>query len=126
MLKMIKAACLFFIIATLSACVFKFGDIDSIKKGNELAIDCKPDEALKALDAAEQSEGLAVILADYEREAILRETGRIEDAEAVKAARDSRTDLDEKTKVDAEASILETVQNIRKEREKRTGSPKCK
>ena len=38
-------------VSLLSACsVFKVGEIDAVKEANELAIDCKTDEALAAVD----------------------------------------------------------------------------
>ena len=112
-------------VMALSACSFFYGDIKSARKAIDLAIDCQTDEALNTLVETEEGGGIAAIMADFEREAILRDAGRLEEAEAVKLARDNRTDIDEKTKNDAEQSILELVQRIQEEREKKTGSPDC-
>lgn len=80
---------------------------------------------MNAVEQTEESGGIAAIMADFEREAILRDAGRIEEADAFKAARDQRTDIDEETKVSAEKAVLDLVQSIRKERKEKTGSPNC-
>ena len=64
------------IVPLLSACLFEFGDTDSVKEASELAIDCKADEALAAVDRALQGGGLGAGIADLLRVAILRDAGR--------------------------------------------------
>jgi hypothetical protein len=49
----------------------------------------------------------------------------VKEVEAFKTARDNRTGMDEVTKTSAEKSVPDLVENIPKEREKKTGSAKC-
>ena len=113
-----RAICLFALTGVLFAC--------AIANSLKLAVHCQTEQALSKLDDAEKSGGLTAKLAILEREAILREAGRINEAEAVRAKRESQPGTTEKDKADAEKAVQDTVQNIRKEREKQTGTPVCK
>jgi hypothetical protein len=101
----------------LSAC--------AVASGMKMAVNCQTEEALNVLEEAGKGSGLTSRLAILEREAVLREAGRIEEAEAVRKERESQPGMTEKDKVEAEKAILDTVENIRKEREKRTGKAMC-
>lgn len=108
----------FVIVATfISSC--------TVVKTLKLAVNCQTDEALKVTSKAEASGGLKGQLAILEHEAVLREAGRIEEAEVVRVKRESQPGLTEKDKADAEKAILETIENIRKERKKQTGTDSC-
>jgi H2-forming N5,N10-methylenetetrahydromethanopterin dehydrogenase-like enzyme len=126
MTRTISTVFIIFAALTLSACSLFYGNMESARKAIDLAIDCQTDDALKTADQTEKGGGIAGIMANHEREAILRDVGRIQEAEALKAARDSRTDIDQKTKADAEKTVLELVDNIRKERAKKIGNSACK
>jgi hypothetical protein len=65
-------------------------------------------------------------MATLSREAVLREAGRTEEAEALRIEREKQGGLSEDEKAEAEKSIQETVENIRHEREKMTGQRLCK
>jgi hypothetical protein len=118
MVTIAKTICLLAMVGALSAC--------AVGKGMKLAVHCQTDEALATLSEAEKGSGLTAQLAILEHEAVLREAGRTKEAEAVRAKRESRPGVSEKDKAEAEKAILDTVENIRKEREKETGSPLCK
>lgn len=91
----------------------------------KLAVHCKTDKALEVIVPGE-GDGILGTLAILEHEAILREAGRDKDADAVRAKRESQQpDMTDKEKADAEKGIQDTVDNIRKERKKQTGSAEC-
>ena len=91
----------------------------------KLAVHCETDKALKVIVPGE-GDGFLGTMAILEHEAILREAGRDKDADVVQAKRESmQPGMTDKEKADAEKSIQETVANIRKEREKQTGSAEC-
>lgn len=109
----------------LTACGLKVGDVKSVNEANELAIDCKTDEALAAVDRAIHSGGIGAAIGDLDRVAILRDAGRIQEAEAAMAERNRRWNADAANKAKAEEAVEETVKNMRNEREKRTGRRTC-
>ena len=113
------------IVSLLSACLFEIGDTDSVKEASELAIDCKTDEALAAVDRASQGGGLGAGIADLLRVAILRDAGRSEEADAAMALRNERWKVDDENAAEAEKSVVKTVSEIRSERQKRTGEITC-
>jgi hypothetical protein len=112
------------VIATLSACG-SMGNTDAIKDASELAIDCQTDKALAALDRADQGGGLAASLADLERVVILRDAGRASEATAAMAERNARAGADAEARAEAEEAVSESLDELRAERQKRTGSPVC-
>ncbi len=101
------------------------GDTQSIKSATDLAIDCRTDEALAALDKAQQGGGLGKYLSYVERLGILRDAGRTAEAEkaleAYMALPETASSDPEKT----EKSIQEFIDEMRKERKERTGSASC-
>jgi hypothetical protein len=109
----------------LTACGLKVGDVKSVNEANELAIACKTDEALAAVDRAIHSEGIGAAVGDLNKVVILRDAGRIQEAEAAMAERNKRWNADAENKAKAEEAVRETVKNIRDEREKRTGRRTC-
>lgn len=109
----------------LTACGLKVGDVKSVNEANEMAIDCKTDEALAAVDRAIHSGGIGAAIGDLDRVAILRDAGRIQEAEAAMAERNKRWNADAENKAKAEEAVKETVKNMRDEREKRTGTRTC-
>jgi hypothetical protein len=118
MVKFFRVVFLLAVATSLSSC--------TAVKALKLAVNCQTDEAMKVIMKAEESGGLTGQLAILEHEAVLRDAGRIEEAEAVRAKRESQPGLTEKDKADAEKAILETIENIRKERKTQTGSAACK
>lgn len=117
MIRVLKIGALLTCIVVCSAC--------SVGQGLKLAVQCQTDEALHTLEAAEKGGGLTAELAILEREAVLREAGRVEEAEIVRAKRESQQEMTEEEKAEAEKAILETVENIREERKKQTGDTLC-
>ncbi len=101
------------------------GDTQSIKSATDLAIYCRTDEALAALDKAQQGGGLGKYLSYVERVGILRDAGRTAEAEkalkAYMALPETASSDPEKT----EKSIQEFIDEMRKERKERTGSASC-
>ena len=117
MQKLLRLVILLSVAASLSAC--------SIGKGIQLAVDCDTDQAIAVIEKAEKGSGMSREIAILEMEAILLDAGRIDEAEAVRAKRESQSGLSEKEKADAEKAILDTMENIRNERKKKTGSATC-
>ncbi len=111
-------------IVSLSGCGM-MGDTGSVKSANELAIDCRTEEALAALEKAEQSGGLSKYLAGLERVGILRDAGR--DDEAAKALADYKAQPEAATSDDAEIerSLDEFIAELRNQRQAKSGSATC-
>ena len=107
-----------------SSCAW-VGDTGSVKTATDLAVECKTDEALKALDRAERAGGLGMYLADLERIGILREAGREEEArralETYRALPETASTSDQ----ELEASISDFISELQKERLERTGKSTC-
>ena len=111
----------------LAASISGFSIAGAVGEGMKLAVECKTDEALEVLDKAQKKRGLTGALAILELEAVLRDAGRDEQADAIQAKRESKqAGMTEKQKEEAEKAILETVDNIRNERKKQTGSATCR
>jgi hypothetical protein len=110
----------------LTACsVFKFGEIGAVKEANELAIACKIDEALAAVDRAVQGGGLGASIGDLQRVVILRDAGRVAEANAAMVERNERWDADAKNVSEAEEAVAKSLEEMRAERQKRTGRRTC-
>ena len=101
------------------------GDVKDTKEGIKQAINCNHDEALQKLDAAIPEGGFAAELAVLEKVVVLIDAGREKEANDVMAERNERTDASEDEIAKAEASVEETLENLRDEREKQTGSRTC-
>ena len=114
-----------FAVPLLSACLFEFGDTDSVKEASELAINCQTEQALIAVDRASQTGGLGGGIADLLRVAILRDIGRTDEADEAMAERNERWQVDADNAAEAEKSIAKTIAEIRAERQKRTGHLTC-
>jgi hypothetical protein len=121
---MIKASKLaFFLAIFVSITGFSWGG--KIGEAMKLAVHCETDKAVKVITEGE-GDGFLGTMALLEHESILREAGRDKEADAVRKRRESNTpDMTDQAKADAEKSVQETVANIRKEREKQTGSATC-
>ena len=121
---MIKASKLAFVLAVfVSITGFSWGG--KIGEAMKLAVHCETDKAVKVITEGE-GDGFLGTMALLEHESILREAGRDKEADAVRKRRESNTpDVTDQAKADAEKSVQETVANIRKEREKQTGSATC-
>ena len=105
----------------LSACGLKIENTGAVKEAEELAINCKTDEALAALDRAKGEMSIAAAIADLQRVVILRDAGRTAEADAAMAERNTRWKADAKNADDAEKSVAQSVEQMRAERQKRTG-----
>jgi hypothetical protein len=101
------------------------GDTRSVKDANELAIECRTDEALAAVEKAEQGGGLSSYIADLQKVVILRDAGRMAEADAAMAARNARIEVDAENAGEAEDAVQESLTELRAEREKKTGSATC-
>lgn len=110
--------------ALLSGCG-SLGDTGSIKEAASLAVDCRTDEALRAVDMAEQGGGLGKYIAGLERVGILRDAGRDAEAAAAlemyKAREENRSTSDE----EIESSLDDFVAELREKRRDKTGSSVC-
>ena len=90
----IKALLAILTLHSLSACGM-VGDTGSVKDANELAIECRTDEALAAVIKAEEGGGLSSYIADLQKESEkLRESqlAQAKEIEALKAALAAATD----------------------------------
>ena len=120
----IKALLAILTLPTLSACGM-VGDTSAVKDANELAIECRTDEALAAVEKAEQGGGLGSYIADLQKVVILRDAGRMAEAEAAMAARNKRAEATAEEAAEAEEAAQESLAELRAEREKHTGSATC-
>jgi hypothetical protein len=110
----------------LAASISGFSISGAVGEGMKLAVECKTDEAVKVLSDAQEKRGLTGALAILELEAVLRDAGRDEEADAIQAKRESQqAGMTEKQKDEAEKAILKTVDNIQTERKNQTGSATC-
>ena len=122
MLKASKLA--FFLAIFVSITGFSWGG--KIGEAMKLAVHCETDKAVKVITEGE-GDGVLGTMAFLEHEAILRDAGRNQAADMVRKKRESNTpDMTDQDKADAEKAVRDTVENIRKEREKQTGSATCK
>ena len=108
----------------LSACGTVSG-VRHINDAGDLAIDCRHDEALAALDRAGESGMFGAALADLERVVFLRDAGRLDEADAALAARNAAAGATEEEAAEAEQAVAESLEALRSEREKRTGRRDC-
>ena len=120
----IKALLAILTMTTLSACGM-VGDTGSVKDANELAIECRTDEALAAVIKAEEGGGLSSYIADLQKVVILQDAGRMAEAEAAMAERNKRAEASAEDAKEAEDAVAETLAELRAEREKKTGSASC-
>ncbi len=120
----IKALLAILTLPTLFACGM-VGDTSAVKDANELAIECRTDEALAAVEKAEQGGGLGSYIADLQKVVILRDAGRMAEAEAAMAARNKRAEATAEEAAEAEEAAQESLAELRAEREKHTGSATC-
>lgn len=110
----------------MAASISGFSIAGAVGEGMKLAVECKTDEAVKVLSDAQEKRGLTGALAILELEAVLRDAGRDEEADAIQAKRESQqAGMTEKQKDEAEKAILKTVDNIQTERKNQTGSATC-
>lgn len=112
------------VVPALAACGW-MGDTRSVKDANKLAIECRTDEALAAVEQAEQGGGLSSYLAELQKVVFLRDAGRMAEADAAMAARNARPEVDAENAAEAEDAVAESLAELRKEREKKTGSATC-
>ena len=120
--SLLKLTGLLLMVASISG----FSIAGAVGEGMKLAVECKTDEAVKVLSDAQEKRGLTGALAILELEAVLRDAGRDEEADAIQAKRESQqAGMTEKQKDEAEKAILKTVDNIQTERKKQTGSATC-
>ena len=101
------------------------GDTASIRSASDLAIDCRTDEALAALDKAAKADGLSKYLAGLERVGILRDAGRDEDAARALAAYKAQPEVASSDDAEIERSLDKFVADLRNERRERSGSASC-
>ena len=112
------------VLPVLAACGW-MGDTRSVKDANKLAIECRTDEALAAVEQAEQGGGLSSYLAELQKVVFLRDAGRMTEADAAMAARNARPEVDAENAAEAEKAVAESLAELRAEREKQTGSATC-
>lgn len=108
----------------LSACG-TVGDTSAVKDANNLAIACETDKALMAVDSAAKSGGLSASIADLQRVVILRDAGRLAQANAAMADRNARADADAQAAAEAERAVSESLEEMRSARQKQTGRRVC-
>ena len=112
------------VIAVVTACG-TLGDTADVKKANGLAIACETNKALMAVDRAAKSGGLSANIADLQRVVILRDAGRMPEADAAMAERNERASADAEAAAEAERAVSESLEELRAERQKQTGRRTC-
>ena len=110
--------------AVLTACG-TVGDTAAVRDANELAIACKPDEALRAVDRAAKGGGLGAGIAELQRVVILRDAGRMSEATAAMAERNTRASADAEAAAKADRAVAQSLDDLRSERQKQTGRRVC-
>lgn len=103
----------------------KVGEVGAVKEANELAIACKTNEALVAVERASGGGGLGASIGDLQRVVILRDTGRMSEANAAMAERNKRWGVDAKAAAEAEEAVAKSMVEMRAERQKRSGRRSC-
>ena len=103
----------------------KAGDVDAVNEASEVAIVCKTNEALAAVDRASGGGGLGACISDLQRVVMLRDGGRSAQADAAMAERNKRWGVGARAAAEAEKSVAESVEQMRYERQKRTGRRTC-
>jgi hypothetical protein len=96
-----------------------------VKNANELAIDCETDKALIVVDRAAGSGGLSANIAELQRVVILRDAGRMSEADAALAERNKDAGADAQAAAEAVRALSESLEELRAERKKRTGRRTC-
>ena len=124
-LRRVGTLCVAAFAITLLASCGSLGDTGAIKEANELAIACKTDEALRAVDRAAIAGGLGANIADLQRVVILRDAGRRSEDDAAMAERNARAGADAEARVQAERSVSKSLEDLRVERQKKTGRRIC-
>jgi hypothetical protein len=108
----------------LTACGWT-GNTGTVKKATDLAIDCRVDEALAALDKAREGGGLGKYLSYLERVGILRDAGRTAEAEKALEFYLALPETASRDPADVEKSVQKFIDELRKERQKRSGKATC-
>jgi enamine deaminase RidA (YjgF/YER057c/UK114 family) len=103
----------------------KLGDTTAVREANSLAIECKTDQALAALDRATREGGLGAAVADLQRVVILRDAGRMAEAEIAMNERNRRWNADAKNVAESEAAVTKAVNELRANRQEKTGQTIC-
>ena len=112
------------IITLLSACG-TVGDTRAVREANELAIACKTDDALRAVDRAASGGGLGAGIAALQRVVILRDAGRMSGAAEAMAERNAHAGADAESAAEAERAVSQSLDDLRAERERQTGRRTC-
>lgn len=108
----------------MQGCV-SIGNMGSIKEALELAVDCKPDDALRALQPAEADGGLSAYMAKLEKVVVLRDAQRTSEAALALDEYMALPEVEDSTRADIEDSVQESLEELRKERKKQTGKANC-
>jgi hypothetical protein len=101
------------------------GDTGALRDATDLAVDCRPDEALALLARAQEGGGFSSYMADLEKVGILRDAGREAEAQAAFEAYKARLEVDAANAAEAEQGVQEFVEKLREERRERSGSATC-
>jgi hypothetical protein len=123
--KFVSSTVAVMLVATALAACGWAGDTGSVKKATDLAIDCKTDEALAALNKAQEGGGLGKYLSYLERVGILRDAGRMAEAEKALEVYMALPETASSDPAEVEKSVQKFVDELRKERQKRTGTATC-
>jgi len=110
--------------ALLASCG-SIGDTESIRKAGDLAVECRTDEALAALDAAEASGGFSKYMASLERVGILRDAGRSREATKALQTYKAQPEMASSSDKEVEKSLTDFIDGLRKKRKQNTGSATC-
>lgn len=111
-------------ISLLTACG-SIGNMSAVKDGLQYAVDCQPDKALQKLDVAEADGGLSGYMGQLERIVVLQDAGRFREAETALDKYMALPEVAGQTRSEVEQSIKNSLEELRKEREKQTGKRTC-
>ena len=112
------------IVSLLGGCG-SIGNMSAIKDGLQFAVDCQPDKALQKLDIAEADGGLSGYMGQLERIVVLKDAGRSAEAATTLEKYMALPEVKGETRAEVEQSINNSLEELRKEREKQTGKRTC-
>ena len=116
--------CLALVGFSFSGCV-SFGNTDAVKQANELAIACQTDEALALTEQTTDTQTLAGGIAELQGIVILRDAGRLAEADRLLDARNQRVSANTQDRAETENAIEESLTDLHSERRSRTGQSGC-
>jgi hypothetical protein len=110
--------------ALVTACG-SIGNMSAVKEGLQHAVDCKPEEALKAFSKAQADGGISGYMGQLERIVVLQDAGRSSEAADALDNYMKLPEAEGQSRSEVEQSISESLEELRSLREEQTGKRTC-